>query len=309
MCIEPNARFDGDYVHDALCPDGIFLGDDLNRELIGEVRFASCNESGGAIVRTAERRERQISKMSHHLEDASLRIHRDVSTGNTENRVEKMLRRLEWGLEDFRWPEVDVSNRRYSISSNTGTFNAESDAMLIALFLLVDSNEYVHGNEGRMNRREFIPRAEIQAEIQLIEAEMEMIAQAFKRQAQETQEERERLFAQSRRPNIVMIPFYPSHLMARFHERHLQEIIARSNASVDKSKILLPPLLSTGEPKTTDDAKQCTICCDNEKSAILVPCGHAGYCVPCMRRLVETSEPICPLCREPITQVMRIFAN
>ena len=98
-------------------------------------------------------------------------------------------------------------------------------------------------------------------------------------------------------------------MMDQFYQRHVQETIARSNASIDKSKIQLPPLLSTGEPKTTDDAKQCTICCDNEKSAILVPCGHTGYCVPCMRRLVETSKPICPLCRKPITQVMRIFAN
>ena len=140
VCTESNARFDGDYVHDVLCPDGIFLGDDVGRDLIGEVKFMSDNGKRDGITKTAKRTQHYILHTSNHLETDSLRIHKNISTGNTKETPGKILEEMTEELKRFKWPELDVHNPRYSSSSKvniSGKFNGQSDDMAIALFMLI----------------------------------------------------------------------------------------------------------------------------------------------------------------------------
>lgn len=46
---------------------------------------------------------------------------------------------------------------------------------------------------------------------------------------------------------------------------------------------------------------ECIICFDEDKSVVLVPCGHYCLCVNCADRIRYDN---CPMCRTPITQVV-----
>ncbi|KNC53806.1 uncharacterized protein AMSG_09528 [Thecamonas trahens ATCC 50062] len=52
----------------------------------------------------------------------------------------------------------------------------------------------------------------------------------------------------------------------------------------------------------------CVICFDAPRSAILVPCGHAGVCPACSQRMALVSSARCPLCRSPVDAVVGIVA-
>jgi hypothetical protein len=41
------------------------------------------------------------------------------------------------------------------------------------------------------------------------------------------------------------------------------------------------------------------------RNAVLLECGHGGLCVDCAKRLLLTDGRMCPICRQPITQVPR----
>ncbi len=60
-----------------------------------------------------------------------------------------------------------------------------------------------------------------------------------------------------------------------------------------------------GEDRETDDeAKECVVCMDGKKQYVMVPCGHLLLCNACAKRYPVST---CPLCRDPVQSVMRIF--
>ena len=64
--------------------------------------------------------------------------------------------------------------------------------------------------------------------------------------------------------------------------------------------------LNVGQPSCSKpEARECSICCDGEISAALVPCGHT-YCFTCADRLRGTKKA-CPVCRKAISQVQRLY--
>ena len=52
----------------------------------------------------------------------------------------------------------------------------------------------------------------------------------------------------------------------------------------------------------------CIICQNREKTTVLVPCGHSDYCLQCVLEWHKNGDPekeqTCPICREPIEQVI-----
>ena len=52
----------------------------------------------------------------------------------------------------------------------------------------------------------------------------------------------------------------------------------------------------------------CEVCLVEERDArhALVPCGHQRFCASCAARVEEEARG-CPLCRTPITMVLRLY--
>lgn len=46
----------------------------------------------------------------------------------------------------------------------------------------------------------------------------------------------------------------------------------------------------------------CVICYENERDALYMPCRHNMVCLRCSKQMRE-----CPICREPISEFIRIY--
>jgi len=53
---------------------------------------------------------------------------------------------------------------------------------------------------------------------------------------------------------------------------------------------------------------RCCVCMDNRKDAVLTPCGHKAMCVQCAEML-KARERRCPVCRQGISAVVRVFES
>ena len=58
-----------------------------------------------------------------------------------------------------------------------------------------------------------------------------------------------------------------------------------------------------GPPASSAD---CCICLDKPAVAVLVPCGHRALCCECAAR-VANQRAVCPVCRGPFREVIRVF--
>mmetsp|Transcript_319 Transcript_319/g.836 ORF Transcript_319/g.836 Transcript_319/m.836 type:complete len:540 (+) Transcript_319:450-2069(+) len=47
----------------------------------------------------------------------------------------------------------------------------------------------------------------------------------------------------------------------------------------------------------------CWICCQGERNAVLLECGHGGICYDCATRCARKRPPLCPMCRSRISQI------
>jgi len=63
-----------------------------------------------------------------------------------------------------------------------------------------------------------------------------------------------------------------------------------------------------GAPAAVQPPDLCEVCMVEERDAhhALVPCGHQRFCASCAARM-EAEAPGCPLCRTPITMVLRLY--
>ena len=50
----------------------------------------------------------------------------------------------------------------------------------------------------------------------------------------------------------------------------------------------------------------CWICCQGEREAVLLECGHGGICFSCAERCARKRPPLCPMCRQRISSIVRI---
>lgn len=60
-----------------------------------------------------------------------------------------------------------------------------------------------------------------------------------------------------------------------------------------------------GEDQPTEDqAQACVVCLDNRKCVAMMPCGHVCLCIECAN---EYRSKNCPLCRQTVKKLNRIF--
>ena len=69
--------------------------------------------------------------------------------------------------------------------------------------------------------------------------------------------------------------------------------------------------VSPAAPAPHPDAEEtmCVVCFDAPKDHIIVPCGHQCVCARCAEQLTKTRTPMCPVCRGPILQTMKVFCS
>ncbi len=56
--------------------------------------------------------------------------------------------------------------------------------------------------------------------------------------------------------------------------------------------------------------EKCIICCEQEKNAVLAPCGHMLSCFSCANQIMENKKygtPTCPACRKKINNIIRYY--
>lgn len=66
------------------------------------------------------------------------------------------------------------------------------------------------------------------------------------------------------------------------------------------------PLQGGADPSQTQ-ITTCCVCLAEPAEQVCVPCGHRTTCTACMQRIRASSQPRCPLCREPIREAVRLF--
>ena len=81
----------------------------------------------------------------------------------------------------------------------------------------------------------------------------------------------------------------------------LQEARQRLGSSV------VPPAAPAPHPDAEET--MCVVCFDAPKDHIIVPCGHMCVCARCAEQLTKTRTPLCPVCRGPILQTMKVFCS
>jgi hypothetical protein len=62
-------------------------------------------------------------------------------------------------------------------------------------------------------------------------------------------------------------------------------------------------------PHPDAEETMCVVCFDAPKDHIIVPCGHQCVCEACAEQLTKTRTPMCPVCRGPIQQTMKVFCS
>jgi hypothetical protein len=64
-------------------------------------------------------------------------------------------------------------------------------------------------------------------------------------------------------------------------------------------------------PTSHPDAEEtmCVVCFDAPKDHLIVPCGHQCVCARCAEQLTKTRTPMCPVCRGPIQQTVKVFCS
>ena len=94
--------------------------------------------------------------------------------------------------------------------------------------------------------------------------------------------------------------------LSLWENQELQEIGLKSK--VCRSIVLqeIKRIVSKHPNKSgSDESKLCNICFDNERTKILVPCGHACLCKECSQRYDRSHG--CPLCRQYISQIIDFY--
>jgi len=57
------------------------------------------------------------------------------------------------------------------------------------------------------------------------------------------------------------------------------------------------------------DNGECAICLENEPDSALYPCGHMCMCYDCAVSVQKQRSALCPMCRQPIVDILRIYRS
>ena len=83
--------------------------------------------------------------------------------------------------------------------------------------------------------------------------------------------------------------------------------VANALALIDGRLSALSSIGRNG-PVPVNGVGECKICfLDKYINNTMVPCGHNGYCMDCLTDIKNSNNPLCPLCRANITEVVKVF--
>jgi len=74
-----------------------------------------------------------------------------------------------------------------------------------------------------------------------------------------------------------------------------------------QAQLGVPP--AAPAPQSDAEETQCVVCFDAPKDHAIVPCGHVCVCEACAEQLTKTRTPMCPVCRGPIRETMKVFCS
>ena len=83
----------------------------------------------------------------------------------------------------------------------------------------------------------------------------------------------------------------------------LMQVTLKTGTVINDVAIILP-ISEAQEPAGTP---VCSICLDHAMKCAIVDCGHATFCVSCIRNWVVRGHRGCPICARRITRVIRLF--
>ncbi len=64
-----------------------------------------------------------------------------------------------------------------------------------------------------------------------------------------------------------------------------------------------PQTQSQGKGLTSEDLKNCIICCEKPKQAVFVPCGHKCCCETCAEKFINKHK--CPFCKKSVESIIK----
>eukprot|EP00928_Gymnodinium_smaydae_P073720 TRINITY_DN56872_c0_g1_i1.p1 TRINITY_DN56872_c0_g1~~TRINITY_DN56872_c0_g1_i1.p1 ORF type:complete len:656 (+),score=39.55 TRINITY_DN56872_c0_g1_i1:42-2009(+) len=83
-----------------------------------------------------------------------------------------------------------------------------------------------------------------------------------------------------------------------------------TSTAVDMSS---PALVSASAEATVsnqrDDNDSCVVCLESPADSAVIPCGHMCGCQSCLQSIKSSREALCPICRGPVSSVIRIFRS
>jgi uncharacterized phage infection (PIP) family protein YhgE len=92
---------------------------------------------------------------------------------------------------------------------------------------------------------------------------------------------------------------------AAYHQLRLQQVRARLDTS---GGVPPSPAASAPSPASQADEELCVVCVDARKDRLMLPCGHLCACEPCAAKLMRVRPARCPICREGIREVIRVYS-
>ena len=113
-------------------------------------------------------------------------------------------------------------------------------------------------------------------------------------------------------------------VMAMSHAMLLQgtAIQARVEAHACKLSCIEVPQFDTGisckatvdavggdVDKLDEDDELCEVCFERPKEVLFTSCGHALYCTTCVEWILNEGDRLCPKCRDPIKQQLRVLTQ
>jgi len=85
------------------------------------------------------------------------------------------------------------------------------------------------------------------------------------------------------------------------------EVFSEFQISRNSESTLSEMVDVTSPSASTNSSPDCIICATRPIEVVLIPCGHLSLCLSCAVKL--PSPKTCPLCRQSVTQIVRVYKS